>query len=201
MSVPSIGGSWYFITFINDKSRMTFVYFLKQKDEVFEKFRNFKILVENQTDKQVKILRSDNGGEYTSKNFDRYLQVRGIIHQKSVPYTPEQNGVAERANRTIVEKARSMLHERNLGMEFWAEAILTATYLKNRSPTKAVPDMTPFQAWTGKKPKLEHLRSFGCKAYAHVPIQRRNKLDSKTVECILVGYSSESKAYRLYDPE
>ena len=93
-----------------------------------------------------------------------------------------------------------MLHEKVMDYEFWAEAVSTAVYLKNRSPTKALPKMTPEEAWSGSKPSVEHLRPFGCKAYTHIPIQKRSKLDSKTVECILVGYDGESKAYRLFDP-
>ena len=93
-----------------------------------------------------------------------------------------------------------MLHKRVMDYEFWAEAILTVVYLKNRSPTKALPKMTPEEVWSGSKPSVEHLRPFGCKAYTHIPIQKRSKLDSKTVECILVGYDGESKAYRLFDP-
>ena len=195
----SLGGAKYFITFIDDKTRKSFVYFLKSKDEVFEKFKEFKALVENQTGKRIKALRSDNGGEYVSNAFSKYLKAHGIHHQKTVAYTPEQNGVAERANRTIVERARSMLHAEGMGYEFWAEAVATAVYLKNLSPTKALPDMTPEEAWSGSRPSVSHLRSFGCKAYAHVPDQQRTKLDSKTTECIFLGYSIDSKAYRLFN--
>ena len=200
MSKTSLGKTRYFLTFIDDKSRMTFVYFLRSKDEVFTKFKEFKSLVENQTGKRIKTLRSDNGGEYTSHNFQRYLKAQGILHQKTAPYTPEQNGVAERANRTIVEKARCMLQEYGMNHEFWAEAVNTAVYLKNRSPTQALSNSTPFEAWSGKKPNVAHLRPFGCKAYAHIPIQKRRKLDSKTIEGIFVGYCGHSKAYRVYDP-
>ena len=200
MNNISLGGARYFLTFIDDKSRKTFVYFLKTKDEVFDKFKEFKSMVEKQIGKKIKILRSDNGGEYTSKKFEQYLKWKGIIHQTTVPYTPEQNGVAERANRTIVERARSMLHAKNLGYEFWAEAVATAVYLKNCSPTKAVSDKTPQEAWRGYKPTVSHLRIFGCKTWAHIPKNKRTKLDSKAVECVFVGYCNRSKGYRLYNP-
>ena len=117
----------------------------------------------------------------------------------TVPYTPEQNGVAERANRTIVEAARSMLYAREMNLEYWAEAVSTAVYLKNRNPTKALKDTTPEQEWSGEKPSVAHLRSFGCKAYAHIPVQRRSKLDSKTLECVFTGYCTDTKGYRLFD--
>jgi transposase InsO family protein len=200
MNNTSLGGAKYFLTFIDDKSRKTFVYFLKSKDEVFPKFKEFKALVENQTGKRIKTLRSDNGGEYVSGAFNQFLKENGIRHQKSIPYTPQQNGVAERANRTIVERARSMLHSAELNYELWAEAVFTAVYLKNRSPTTALLDMTPQEAWSGKKPSVNHLRVFGCKAYAHIPNHQRTKLESKSKELIFVGYSTESKGYRLYDP-
>ena len=200
MSIPSIGNSRYFVTFIDDKTRKTFVYFIKKKDEVFAKFKAFKALAENQTGKPIRTLRSDNGGEYTSHVFSQYLQEKGIHHQKTVAYTPEQNGVAERANRTIMEVARCMLYEQNMDRKFWAEAVSTAVYLKDRNPTKALSDMTPLEAWSGRKPTVAHLRSFGCKAYAHIPVQKRTKLDSKTIECTFVGYCNQSKAYRVYDP-
>jgi transposase InsO family protein len=200
MKQESFGGARYFLTFIDDKTRKTFVYFLKSKNEVFKKFQEFKVFAENQIGKRIKALRSDNGGEYISHAFDKYLKSNGIRHQTTIAYTPEQNGVAERANRTIVERARSMLHARDMKHEFWAEAVATAVYLKNRSPTKAVSDMTPEEAWSGSRPSVTHLRSFGCKAYAHVPKQKRTKLDSKTTECIFIGYSDDSKAYRLFNP-
>lgn len=109
-------------------------------------------------------------------------------------YTPEQNGVAERANRTIVEKARSMLKEAGLSIKYWAEAVNTAVYLKNRSPTKAVQDMTPEEAWTDMKVDLSHLRVF-----VHIPKQQRTKWVSKSKEIIMVSYCEDSKAYRLMD--
>ena len=157
MSVNSFSNARYFVTFINDKTQKTFAYFLRRKDEVFEKFKLFKAAVENETGKRIKILRTDNGSEYTSKHFEKYLKNRGIQHQKTVPYTPEQNGITECANRTIVERVRTMLHEQHLDPEFWAEAILTSVYLKNRSLTKALPEETPEQAWSGKRPSVTHL--------------------------------------------
>ena len=123
----------------------------------------------------------------------------GIRHEYTVPKTPEQNGVAERMNRTLVESLRSMLSDAKLPHKFWAEALATAVYLRNRSPTKPVTGMTPFEAWTGKKPNVKHLRIFGCTAYAHIPKDERQKLDSKSRKCILLGYGTETKGYRLYD--
>ena len=110
MQENSLGGSRYFVTFIDDKSRFTAVYFMKTKDQVLEKFKEYEVMVTNMTEKKIKILRSDNGGEYTSKEFSNYLKEKGIQQQLSVPRTPQQNGVAERMNRTTQETARSMIH-------------------------------------------------------------------------------------------
>jgi hypothetical protein len=201
MKTTSLGGARYFLTFTDDKSRHTTVYFLKTKDEVLEKFKAYQALSENITGKKIKILRSDNGGEYMSGNFTKYCSNKGILQQTTAPYTPEQNGVAERLNRTVVESARCLLKQQGLGNHLWAEAIATAVYLKNRSPTKALKDFNvPEEVWTGRKPSVKHLRIFGCDAYVHVPKDQRSKLDSKSMKCIFLGYEAGSKAYRLYNP-
>ena len=119
MHVKSFGNSQYFVTFIDDYSRYTQVYFLKSKDEVLEKFKEFVSYVST-LGKKVKVLRSDNGGEYCSKAFDDYLKKNGILHQTTVPYNPEQNGIAERMNRTLLEAARSMMYHAHMPKEFWA---------------------------------------------------------------------------------
>ena len=174
---------------------------MKHKDEEFQRFVEWKALVEKSSGHQVKVLRTDNGGEYTSTQFEDFLKADGIRHERTVPKTPEQNGVAERLNRTLVETTRSMLIDAKLPQQFWAEALSTAVYLKNRSPTKAVDGMTSCGAWTRKKPKVAHLRVFGCEAYAHIPKDERRKLDPKARKCVLLGYGEETKGYRFYDPE
>ena len=155
--------------------------------------------MENESGKKLKVLRTDGGGEYTSTEFEDFLESAGIRHEQTVPKTPEQNGVAERMNRTLVESVRSMLADAHLPHKFWAEALSTAVYLRNRSPTKAVSHKTPYEAWMAKKPSFSHLWVFGCKPYAHVPKDERGKLDHKAKPCILVGYGTETKGYRLYD--
>lgn len=199
MPTQSIGGARYFLIFIDDFSRKTFVYFLHNKDEVFEHFRNFKNLVENETNHKIKIIRSDNGGEFINYKLQAYLKENGIKHHTTVPYSPQQNGVAERANRTIVEKARCMLKDAGLDNKFWAEAVNTAVYLKNRTPTKALIGQVPEEKWRNKKVDVSHLRIFGCIAYAVTPI--RNKLDSKSKQYVFVGYCESTKGFRLLDPD
>ena len=164
MQQSSLGGAEYFLTFTDDHTRYSWVYMLKTKDQVFERFCEWKALVEKQTKHKLKTLRTDNGGEYTSRRFEQYLKSEGICHEKTVPKTPEQNGVSERLNRNLVESARSMLLDANLPKVYWAEAVNTAVYLKNRCPTKAVQGRTPYEAWYGKKPNVEHLKVFGCTA-------------------------------------
>ena len=197
MSEKSLGGAEYFLTFTDDKSRYSWVYTLKTKDQVFDRFLEWKALVKKASGKKLKTLRTDNGGEYTSTQFENYLKTEGIRHERTVPKTPEQNGVAERLNRTLVETSRSMLLDAKLPKRFWAEAVSTAVYLKNRCPTKSVQDKTPYEAWHGEKPKVKHLRVFGCDAYAHIPKDERGKFDSKARKCILLGYGTGTKAYRL----
>ena len=199
MDTESLSGAQYFLTFIDDKSRYTWVYILKRKDEVFSRFCEWKAMVEKSTGEKVMVLRTDNGGEYTSTEFITYLKNEGIRHELTVPKTPEQNGVAERMNRTVVETVRSMLSEAKLPHKFWAEAVSTAVYLRNRSPTNAVDGMTPSELLTGVKPNVKHLKVFGCEAYAHIPKDERRKLDSKARKCIFMGYGTETKGYRLYD--
>ena len=195
----SLGGANYFLTFIDDKTHYVWVYILKTKDEVFKYFLDWKTQAENFSGHQLKVLRTDNGGEYTSKEFENYLKSEGVRHELTVPKTPEQNGVAERLNRTLVEAVRSMLIDANLPHKFWAEGLSTAVYLKNRSPAKAVKGMTPFEAWKNTRPKVGHLRVFGCDAFAHIPKDERHKLDAKARKSIFLGYEEETKGYRLYD--
>ena len=200
MNEKSLGGAEYFLSFIDDKTRYVWVYFLRTKGEVYEKFLEWKAMVELATEKRLKAIRTDNGGEYTSRKFQEYLKTEGVRHELTVPKNPEQNGVAERINRTLIETARSMLIDSHLPHSFWAEAISTAAYLRNRSPTKAVAEMTPYEAWTGKRPQVDGLRVFGCQAFVHIPKDERKKLDSKSRRCIFWGYGVTTKGYRLYDP-
>ncbi|GLT45830.1 hypothetical protein SLA2020_196340 [Shorea laevis] len=199
MKTTSLGQNLYFILFIDDYTRMTWVYFMSSKAQVFFVFKKFKALVENQSGCKIKILRSDNGKEYTSKEFDSFCEDAGIAHQLTVPYTPQQNGVSERKNRTIMEMARCMLHEKKLPKNFWAEAVYTAVYLLNGLPTKAMQRKTPIEASHGVKPSTHHLKIFGSICYTHVPDAKRTKLDVKAETGILVGYSTKSKGYGVYN--
>ena len=200
MHTPSIGGAKYFVTFIDDYTRCCAVYFMKHKSEVFDKFIEFEASVTNDVCKAIGTLRTDNGGEYLSTELQNYLKEKGIRHELTVPHSPQQNGVAERMNRTLVESARSMIAHAALPNIFWAEAISTAAYVRNRLPTTALKENeTPYERWYGRKPDVSHLRVFGCMAYAHVPDSERRKLDKKSEKMRFVGYSLASKGYRLLD--
>jgi len=170
---------------------------LKAKGEVFDKFKEYKAFVENQTGMKIKTFLSDNGGEFVSKKFDNFLHECGIQRQTSAPYTPQQNGVVERTNRTIMECARSMIRAQGLDLEFWAKAVNMAIYIKNQCPTKALESKTLQEAWTSRKPDVFHLRVFGCKTFAHIPNENRSKLESKSMPCVFLGYCEGTKAYRL----
>lgn len=130
---------------------------------------------------------------------ENFLKQVGIVHQKTNPHTPEQNGLSERFNRTVVERARCLLFEEDLDKSFWAEAVNTAVYLINRTPAASLGMMTPFEKWTGRKPDLSHVRIFGSKVMVHVPKVNRHKWDKKANKLILVGYQDNVKGYRSYN--
>lgn len=198
MSVESPGGSKYFLTFKDDVTGYRHVYFLQYKTDVFEKFKVFERLIANKFGRPMKIIRSDNGREFCNRKMSDYLAVRGIKQETTAPYTPEQNGKAERDNRTIVERARTMLHAKGLPTSLWAEAVNTAVYVLNRTVSPPC-EMTPYEQWTGKQPNIKHLRIFGTKAFVHVPKMFTKKFDLRAKRTILVGYESDSENYRVYN--
>ncbi|CAL2227229.1 unnamed protein product [Prunus armeniaca] len=157
-------------------------------------------MVELQSGFKVKCVRSDRGGEFTSSEFNKLCEECGIQRQLTTACTPQQNGVVERKNRTVVEMAKAMLHEKNMPYSLWAEAVHTAVYLLNRSPTKALENITPFEAYNGRKPGIGHLKVFGSLCYVHVPTETRQKLDAKSVKGVFVGYAICEKGYRVFDP-
>uniref|UniRef100_A0A6V7M0T8 Integrase catalytic domain-containing protein n=1 Tax=Bracon brevicornis TaxID=1563983 RepID=A0A6V7M0T8_9HYME len=198
MPTKTVGGRRYLMTIIDDFSRYTFVYLLTEKSQDERVIRDFIAEMKTQYGEKPKCFRSDRGGEFMSHDLMQFLAKQGVKVQRTAPYTPEQNGVAERKNRTLVEATRTMLIDAGLADQYWGEAVMTAGYVQNLLPTR-VRDKTPFELFFDKKPDISHLRVYGCKAYAHIPKQMRLKLDNKTRECIFVGYSQESKAYRLLE--
>ncbi|UYV65276.1 hypothetical protein LAZ67_3003777 [Cordylochernes scorpioides] len=200
MSKRSPGGSLYFVSFKDDFSRFRVAYFIRHKSDVLEKFKEFVKRVRTETGNKIKRFRTDNGTEFVNKNFSDYLKSLGIVHELTAPYTPEQNGIAERDNRTIVESARCLLHGRKMPLELWAEAVNTAVYLLNRCTTKVLGNSTPYEIWYKRKPSILHLKTFGCNAYVHIPKDNRKKLDKKSIRTFFVGYTETNKNYRMWDP-
>ena len=165
---------------------MSWVYFLKSKSETFQNFRIFKAMVEKQSGKSIKVLRTDRGGEFLSNEFNYFCEENGIRRELTAPYTPEQKGVVEHKNRTVVEMARSLLKGKDLPNQYWAEAVASTVYFLNFSPTKAVQNITPYEAWKGTKPTVSHLKVFSSIAYALLDSQNRKKLDEKLMKCIFI---------------
>ena len=183
----SIGKSKYIATFLDDYSGYSAVVLLKQKSDTYNAIRDTFSMFETQTERRIKAARSDNGGEYMSNILREYFKEKGIDHQTTMAYSPQSNGKAERLNRTLMEKTRAMLSEANLPESLWGEAITTANYLRNRSPT-ANKDRTPWELFFGKKPDLSNLRPFGCEAFVHIPKKKRSKLGDTAEKGIMVGY-------------
>ncbi|XP_071700490.1 uncharacterized protein [Rutidosis leptorrhynchoides] len=172
---------------------------MREKSEVFSIFKKFKNFVEKSSGRYIKTLRSDRGKEYTSTQFNKFCEDEGVKRQLTVGYAPEQNGVSERKNRTVMKMAKTMIHEKGLPNSFWAEAIYTAVYILNRCPAKAVENKTPIESWSGKKPSAKHLRVFGSIFYIHILKEKRYKLQEKSEKGIFLGYSIQSKGYRVYN--
>jgi transposase InsO family protein len=200
MPSSSISGYVYYVFFIDDYSCKTWVYFLKSKDEVFSKFKEFKALIENLSERKIKILRSDNGGEYISKEFVNFCKDVGIKRELTIPYNPQQNGVVERKNRTIMEAVKTMIHDQDLPMCLWAEAAKTTVYVQNRLSHSALRFKTLEEMFSGKKPEVSHLKIFVCPVFVHIPKEKRNKLNPSGKKGIFVGYCVVSKAFRVYIP-
>ena len=170
---------------VEGREKITFIDFAKQ--------------VRRKFDKDIKAIRSDNGSEFKNYTLEEFLSDEGIERQYSAPYTPQQNGVAERKNRTLVEMARSMLDEYKSPHSFWTEAVNTACHASNRLFLRSILEKTPYELLTGNKPNVKYFRVFGCKCFILNKRERLGKFQSKTTEGIFVGYGSNSHAYRVYN--
>ena len=197
----SLVGSQYYMVFIDDFTRLYWIFFLKFKSKVARVFWKFKKMVENQSGCKIQVLRSDNGKEYASKEFNLFSKQAGIEHQFTTPYTPQQHGVSEKRNIYIMQMTRCMLHDKELPKKFWVEAVSTVVFLQNRLPTKALKNKTPYEAWYSYKPSFNFLKVFDCVCFSHIPQVKHVKLDKKSEPGIFVGYSSTSKAYKVYQPQ
>lgn len=199
----ALGGAKCLMTLIGDYARHSWARLLKRKSDAPENVKAWISHVENQHNKKVKALRSDRGGEHISETLEECFKKKGIKQETAVACAPSQNGAAERLNRALAEKARSMLLQMpEESKRLWAEALSAANYARNRSPTQALKDVTPFEKLNQRKPNLSHLRAFGREAYAHAhKDQGRKKLDSKVKEGVFAGYSARARGYRIYASE
>jgi hypothetical protein len=202
--ITTVSGFRWFVLFVDDCTRMTWLYLLKHKDEVFGVFKSFHVMVTTQFSAKVQVLRSDNGGEYVNHQFHDYFQQHGILHETSCPQTPQQNGIAERKNRHILETARALLIGAHAPPRYWADAVTTSVHLLNRMPSKMLGFQTPLQALAAYVPLPTVLmlppRVFGCVAYVHLHKNQRTKLDPCARRCFFLGYAFHQKGYKCYDP-
>jgi transposase InsO family protein len=189
----------YFMLLVDDYTRMTTVFFLRNKSEVFEKLKVYKEMVENEMDLKIKCLRSNNGGELTSKEFMDYCSMHGIKRKFFVARTPQQNGVVERKNGIVQEMARTMLMDSKLTDIFWTRALHTSIHIQNKVILRNNTDKTPYKLWKGRPANVKHFRVFGNKCYIKREDGRMGKFDSHVDKRVLVDYSSTRKTYKCYN--
>jgi hypothetical protein len=193
-------GNKYFLLLVDDYSHYMWVSLLPSKDAAAAAIKNVQAAAERKTGKKLLSLRTDRGGEFTAAEFNRYCAELGVHREVTAPYSPQQNGMVERRNQSVVGTVRSMMKAKNLPGVFWGEAVSTAVYLLNRSSSKSIAGKTPYELWTGSTPSVQHLRTFGCVAHVKVTTPHLKKLDDRSRRMIFVGYEPGSMAYRVYDP-
>jgi transposase InsO family protein len=195
----SIGRSKHGLVIVDDFSRFTWVFFLEDKSETQGTLKRFLRRAQNDFELKVKKIRSDNGFEFKNLQVEEYLEEDGIKHEFSAPYTPQQNDVVERKNRSLIDMARTMLGEYKTPEQFWSEAVNTACHAINRLYLNRLLKKTSYELLTGNKPNVSYFRVFGSKCYILVKKGRHSKYAPKAVECFLLGYDSNTKAYRVFN--
>ncbi|GBM43842.1 Retrovirus-related Pol polyprotein from transposon TNT 1-94 [Araneus ventricosus] len=197
MPALSQGGNKYFFTIIDDYSRKVTVFPINKMSDVFQTFLRFQRRAERFLGRKILSVKTDGGLEFCNKDLDNFLEQQGINHEKTNPYTPEQNGVAERYNLTALDGVKTLLKSSGVAQKFWGEALLCFTYTWNRVCHKDG-NKTPFEKYSGKKPSVSHIKPFGCLAYVCVPKQIRKKLDMRAKLGIMMGYALHTKGYRIW---
>ncbi|KAK1653192.1 hypothetical protein QYE76_070997 [Lolium multiflorum] len=195
----TLGGSKYGLVIVDDYSRYSWVFLLKSKDETHREFITFAKKAQRMYESEIKAIRTDNGTEFKNYTMQEFVDDEGIKHEFSAPYTPQQNGVVERKNRTIIDMARTMLSEFNSPHNFWGEAISTAVHYSNRLFLRPLHNKTPYELLTGNKPNVMYIRVFGCKCLVNNNKGKLGKFETRTREGIFVGYAENSHAYRYYN--
>lgn len=200
--VTTLSGSRWFVTFIDDCTRMTWLYLMTSKGELNLLFQKFHKMVETQYNAQIQVLCSDNGGEYKNSELQQYLEAHRIIHQTTCSNTPQQNGVAKQKNRQLLEVVHASLIEAHMPLSYWGEALNSAAYLINWVPSSSIDFQTSFQALSdavvaATVPNLPpHI--FGCVAFVHLHKHQCNKLTPLALRCVFLGYATHQKGYRCY---
>ncbi|WVZ76624.1 hypothetical protein U9M48_024581 [Paspalum notatum var. saurae] len=196
--VASVSGKWYVLVGVDDFSRFSWVFFMEFKDEAFGFVCDLVLRLRNESHKAMRAIRSDNCGEFRNSRFENFCHDLGLEHQFSSPYTPPQNGVVERKNRTLVEMARTMLDEHRTPRRFWAEAVNTAYYIANRIFLRAFLGKTSYKLQFGRQSSVKHLRAFGCRCFVLKKAGHLDKFESRCLDGIFLGYASSSRAFRVW---
>jgi hypothetical protein len=203
-NTPSLNGSRWFVSFIDDHTRMTWICLMKSKSEVSSLFQQFHKMIATQYQSNIQVIRTDNGGEFINHSLKHYLNSHGIVHQTTCPYTPQQNGVSERKNRHLLEVVRASLFEANMPTSYWEEAVTAGAYIINRVPSSSLQFQTPFEVLhcIVNAPTMPNLspKVFGCVAFVHLHKGWRTKLEPRALRCVFVGYALHQKGYRCYHP-
>uniref|UniRef100_A0A2N9IXE5 Integrase catalytic domain-containing protein n=1 Tax=Fagus sylvatica TaxID=28930 RepID=A0A2N9IXE5_FAGSY len=196
----SINAFRFYLVLVDEFTKFTWVYLLKHKSDTFSIFKQFTALVKTQFKHSIQTFRTDCGGEFTSNEFHTFCANNGIVHQLSCPHTPQQNGVAERKHRHIIQCALALFSQSNLPISYWSYAVSTATHLINKLPTPILSNKSPWELLFKSKPSISHLKAFGCQCFPLLTPYNSHKLQPKSVPCIFVGYPSNSKGYICFDP-
>nr|KAJ0217724.1 hypothetical protein LSAT_V11C300103190 [Lactuca sativa] len=197
---PTPFSNRYFMLRVDDFSRVMWVYLLKSKDEALQVFKNFRSKVETEAGEKVKVFRTDRGGEFLSKEFTKYCEETGLERQYTSPTLHSKMEFVERRNRTILEMVRCNLQTMSVPNALWGEAVSYSVYVLNKAHMKALKNMTPYEAWSGRKPQIAHLRVFGCVAHMKIVKGHLKKLEDRSMPLVHLGIEKGSKAYRLLDP-
>jgi transposase InsO family protein len=198
--VMSTNAFRYYLVFVDEFTKFTWVYLLKHKSDTFHIFTQFQAMVHTQFSLPIKTIRTDCGGEFTSNQFNQFCASKGMIHQVSCPHTPQQNGVAERKHRHLVQCALALLSQSTLPMSYWSYAISTATHLINKLPTPNLSNKSPWETLYHTLPDFTYLKTFGCQCFPLLTPYTAHKLYPKTAPCIFLGYPTHSKGYYCLDP-
>jgi hypothetical protein len=198
--VCSMGGKWYVLVIVDNYSHYSWVFFLESKDEVFDHLQSLSLRLNNEHPNCLKAIRNDNRTEFRNASFDQFCLEHGVDQQFSALCVPQQNGIVEQKNNTLVEMTRTMLDEHMTPRCFWADAISIACYISNRIFLHSILHLTPFELHFGQKPSVSHLTPFGCKCFV-LKHGILDKFESCSTDGILLGYTPYGRSYRVFNLE